>query len=163
VRACYLFLLIVKIRFKNFLLECIIQSSLYYTAKHWHCHSLSFCFFFVPFFMLRDIFIMDCNLWLDFLWSFFPLLLLFDSVIQGYVARTRQHWNGHDTRTHDEFLKIHMTRVRHVCETRHGFMIGVSVLHRLKVAKLYVFRAALVLLDKLSRVIVPRCWRINFF
>jgi len=37
--------------------------------------------------------------------------------------------NGHDTRTHDKFLKIHMTCVSDTFRTRHGSMIGVSVLH----------------------------------
>ena len=49
-----------------------------------------------------------------------------------YVARTKQHWNGHDTGTHDKFLKIHTTRVSDTFRTRHGFMIGMSVLHRLQ-------------------------------
>ena len=47
-----------------------------------------------------------------------------------YVAWTRQHWNGHNTRTCDKFFQIHMTRVSDTFQTWHGFMIGVSVLHR---------------------------------
>jgi len=38
-------------------------------------------------------------------------------------------WNGHGTRTHDEFLKIHMTRVSDTFRTRHGSMIEVYVPH----------------------------------
>jgi len=57
-------------------------------------------------------------------WLFHGSLALASS-----VARTWQHWNEHDTRTRNEFLKIHMTRVSNTFLTRHGSMIGVSVLH----------------------------------
>jgi len=46
-----------------------------------------------------------------------------------YVARTRQHWNGHDTRIRDKFFKIHTIRLSDTFRTRHGFMIRMSVLH----------------------------------
>ena len=32
-------------------------------------------------------------------------------VFPGYVARTRQYWNSHDTWIRDKFFKIHKTRV----------------------------------------------------
>jgi len=44
-----------------------------------------------------------------------------------YVTRTRQCWNRHDMRTRDKLFKI-MTRVSYTFLTRHGSMIGVSVL-----------------------------------
>ena len=49
-----------------------------------------------------------------------------------YFAWTWQHWNGHDMRTRDEFLKMHITRASNTFQTQHGSMIEVYVLHRLK-------------------------------
>jgi len=51
-----------------------------------------------------------------------------------YVARTRQHWNRHDTRIHGRFLK-HTRPVRPTCvldifRTWYDSIIGASVLHR---------------------------------
>jgi len=47
-----------------------------------------------------------------------------------YVVRTRQHWNVHDMRIRDEFLKIHMICVSDIFRIRHSSITAVSVLHR---------------------------------
>ena len=56
----------------------------------------------------------------------------FPSWTRSYVARMRQHWNGHDTRMRGKFFKIHTTRASDTFRTRHGTTVGVFVLHRLE-------------------------------
>ena len=81
------------------------------------------------------------NCFQDGIYSWLTYFLLVElspspqETVTTYVARTRQHWNGQDTWTtwtRNKFFKIHMTCVPDTFQTRHSFMIRVSVLHRLQ-------------------------------
>ena len=62
------------------------------------------------------------------------------TILQSYVARTWQHWNGHDTWIRGKFLKIHMIPVSDTFRTRHDSMIEVSVLYSFKDRRIRVGR-----------------------